>query len=259
MPSFTLTPHICGEAEGDTLFFLQGWPDDETVWDSLVEELADRYRCVRVTLPNHGHTREQRWGHRLDEIIDALVRCIRQVAPDRPVTLVLHDWGCLYGHLIHRRHPELVHRIVGLDVAPHVPLSTVFAAAPYQWWLAAAFFIGGPVGDAMTRWFARLARAPRPRGEINAWMNYPYRNTWQDTFAGRSWKHFDDYWPDTPMMFVYGSKKPVMFHSQAWLDHVERSRGRVESLPCGHWVQEHGALNGLVASWLASPEVEVEG
>jgi pimeloyl-ACP methyl ester carboxylesterase len=43
-----LKPIIEGAAEGDTVFFIQGWPDDHTLWDEQVERLRDRYRCVRV-------------------------------------------------------------------------------------------------------------------------------------------------------------------------------------------------------------------
>ena len=117
---FRLTPIIDGDESGETLMFIQGWPDDASLWDPQVAALAERYRCVRITLPNFGGARDTRWGHSTDEIIHALARCIREVSPDAPVTLIIHDWGAMWGHLLHQRHPELVQRVAGLDIAPHV-------------------------------------------------------------------------------------------------------------------------------------------
>lgn len=250
MAELTLTPQIDGDNADDTLFFIQGWPDDATVWDSLVAELADTHRCVRVTLPNHGTTRDRRWGHTTEEIVGGIERCLREVSPDRSVTLVLHDWGCFWGHLLHERNPDAAHRIVTLDVAPHAKTTTALASIPYQWWLAFAFFLGGPVGDWMTRAFGKRIGAPAPRGQITAWMNYPYRNIWADVFRGRARSYFRDYWPELPILYLYGTKKPFMFHSQEWLDHVVANDGRVEALQHGHWVQLHPSFETIVTSWL---------
>lgn len=144
---------------GDTLFFIQGWPDDHTLWDRQVERLRDHYRCVRIDLPNHGAPATRRWGYSHDEMIEGLADCIREVSPDAPVTLILHDWGAYWGYRLHHRYPELVERVVGLDLGAFM-LPTpreMLMIAGYQWWLLAAFVVGGPVGDRMTRWMAQKA------------------------------------------------------------------------------------------------------
>ncbi len=162
-----LDPIIEGDEQGETLVFIQGWPDDATLWDAQVATLGERYRCVRVTLPNFDGERTARRGHSTEEIIDALTACIREVSPDDSVTLIVHDWGSHWGHTLHNRHRELAHRAVTLDVAPHVTpkLWSVPAIIAYQLWLTAAFLIDGAAGDWMTRRMAGLMGAPRrPRG-----------------------------------------------------------------------------------------------
>ncbi len=246
-----LIPIIDGPADAATIVFIQGWPDDASLWDRHVAALSDRYRCVRTTMPNFDGQRSERWGYSTDEIVEALAQLVREVSPETPITLVLHDWGCYWGYLLHHRHPDLVARVAGLDIAPHVEPSpaAVLAIIAYQWWLIAAFMIGGPIGDGMTRRFAKTIGAPAPPQRITSWMNYPYRNVWRDIFAGRR-NATEDYWPKVPLLFAYGKQKPFPFHSQAWLDHVESGGGQALGLDCGHWVSEDPTFAPLLARWL---------
>lgn len=248
----TLKPIIEGNDAGHTLLFVQGWPDDSSLWDAQVARLSARYRCVRVDMPGYGDAERPRWGATSDEIIEALARCVREVGRGVPVTLILHDWGCVWGHAMHKRHPELVARVVGLDVAPHfAPDARAMAGiVAYQSWLAAAFFVGGSIGDRMTRSMARRAGAPMAPERIHASLNYPYRNIWLDLLSGRSRRNDAGYWPELPLLFVYGKDKPFPFHSKAWIEHVERSGGQVVALDGGHWVPKHPAFTEILAGFL---------
>jgi pimeloyl-ACP methyl ester carboxylesterase len=61
--------------------------------------------------------------------------------------------------------------------------------------------------------------------------------------------------PHCPMLFVYGSRKPFMFHSTEWLAAVEADRRcNVLALKTGHWVMRQGAadFNEALLRWLAS-------
>jgi pimeloyl-ACP methyl ester carboxylesterase len=250
-----LAPIVEGKDSGETIVFIQGWPDNASRWDGAVAALRDGYRCVRTTLPNFGGDRSARWGFSTDEIVEALADLIRDAGRGKPVTLVLHDWGCYWGHAVHHRYPELVARVAGLDIAPHYKPSSVGAAAgvlAYQWWLFFAFAVGEPVGGWMTRGFAQVAHVPEDAGRLNAWMNYPYRNVWADILSGRIRKLTRGYWPTCPLLFVYGEKKPFNFHSDAWLDHVRKVGGQVVGLPCGHWVQRDPAFVDVLRRWLES-------
>ena len=241
-----------GPDSGETLVFLQGWPDDATLWDVHVASLSARYRCVRTTMPNFDGRRSVRWGYGTDEIIEALAEMVREVSPDAPVTLILHDWGCYWGHILHHRHPQLVARVAGLDVAPHVEPgpAAMLGIIAYQWWLIGAFVLNGRLGDWMTRALAGAMDAPLPREQINSWMNYPYRNVWRDILGGRARTEMDAYWPRVPLLFVYGKKKPFPFHSKKWIEHVETTGGKVVGLDCGHWVPRDPAFGKILADWL---------
>jgi cis-3-alkyl-4-acyloxetan-2-one decarboxylase len=247
-----LAPIVEGNEAGETIVFVQGWPDDATLWDGAVKALGETHRCVRLTLPNYAGDRTARWGYSTVEIVEGLERLIREAAAGGPVTLVMHDWGCYWGHAVHHRNPDLVARIAGVDVAPHYKPSALAISGiiAYQWWLLAAFMAGGPIGNWMTRRFARLAHVPVDASRLDAWMNYPYRNVWADLFSGRDRELVEGYWPTCPLLFVYGENKPFPFHSAAWVEHVRKVGGEVVGLPCGHWVPRDPSFVDVLRRWL---------
>jgi pimeloyl-ACP methyl ester carboxylesterase len=56
-----------------------------------------------------------------------------------------------------------------------------------------------------------------------------------------------------PMLFVYGTRKPFMFHAPAWAERLAAAPGcAVQGLRTGHWVMtaEPEAFNRIVEDWL---------
>jgi pimeloyl-ACP methyl ester carboxylesterase len=177
------------------------------------------------------------------------------VSPDAPVTLIAHDWGAYWGYMLHLRHPELITRLVGMDIAPEMKPTPreVFFLIVYQWWLVGALVAGGPIGDWMTRRMARLARTPRQGSVLDAGMNYPYLYAWRDVVTGRTGKIFKGYSPSIPILFIYGEKKLGHFHTDRWLDVVRRlPGGKVVALETDHWVTKDPKLKTIVREWLES-------
>ena len=59
--------------------------------------------------------------------------------------------------------------------------------------------------------------------------------------------------PRCPMLYLYGRRKPFMFHSQAWADRIAATPGNeVQAFDTGHWVMHRGAVpfNAAVTAWL---------
>jgi pimeloyl-ACP methyl ester carboxylesterase len=248
-----LEPIASGNDAGQTIVFIQGWPDSASLWDEAVAALGSTYRCVRVTMPNFDGQRSVRWGYTTDEIVDALTELVREAAKNGPVTLVLHDWGAYWGYPVHHRVPELVSRVVGVDIGAHFKpgLGGALGITAYQSWLFGAFLLGGSVGDWMTRSFAKVGHVPDAHTRaLTAWMNYPYRNSWADLFTGRMEKLTKGYWPTCPLLFVYGEKKPFPFHGENWVEHVKKVGGKVVGLPSDHWVMRDPSFVSVLVRWL---------
>ncbi len=249
--------HVEGTGD-ESIVMVHGWPDTYRLWDAQVAALAGRYRCLRFTLPGFDGSRPRR-ARSLDELTGFLRTLVARLAPDRRVILMLHDWGCVIGYEFYCRHPQLVSKIIGVDIGDvrslegALKLREKAMVAGYQWILAAAWLLGGGIGDGISRLMARGLGYRGDSAHINAGQAYPYYLTW---FGGaQAWRRqlqaFD---PQCPMLFVYGRRKPVMFHAPAWAEALHRRLGsQVVDFDCGHWVMLSRAqrFHQVVGDWLA--------
>ena len=253
-----MRPEVIAEGRGKPIVMVHGWPDTYRLWDGQVAALADRYRCERFTLPGFDGSPAKR-AFSLDEVVET----IRTVVNERRVTLLLHDWGCLYGYQFAMRYPHLVERIVGVDIGDAGSRAHLeelgwrgkSMIAAYQNWLALAWRVGGRVGDAMARAMARLLRCPTDPKTIGAQMGYPYAVRWLGAAGG--FHHLRVFKPEVPMLFVYGEKKPLMFHSRSWAERVAMREGnRMIAFPTGHWIMvtRRQAFNDALRTWLAETD-----
>jgi pimeloyl-ACP methyl ester carboxylesterase len=252
------------EGKGPPIVMVHGWPDTHRLWDAQVAALRDRYRCVRFTLPGFEAGTARR-AYSLDAVVQTIAQVVEQAGGGAPVTLLLHDWGCFFGYQYALRQPQRVARVIGVDVGDagsrrnlaELSLKAKAQIVGYQLWLAAAWFIGIRLGDRMARWMARAARAPAASDTIHAQMGYPYAVQWFGIAGGyRAAAHF---MPDCPMLFVYGRRKPFMFHSSDWAAEVAaRPDSAVRAFDCGHWVMaaQPEAFNRTVRDWLQQTDAQ---
>lgn len=195
--------------------------------------------------------------------LERIRRIVEQACPGQRVTLLLHDWGCVFGYQFARQHPQLVDRVIGVDIGDagsrrHLETLAIRAKAMmfvYQVWLAVAWRLGGRFGDSMARQMAWLLRCPSDPALISARMGYPYYLQWTGAAGGlRGAKSFT---PSCPMLFVYGRRKPFMFHSPGWAEDVAAQRlNQVIGFDTGHWVMvgDSEGFNRAVLAWLAATD-----
>jgi pimeloyl-ACP methyl ester carboxylesterase len=251
------------EGEGpQAIVMIHGWPDTHRLWDTQVAALKHAYRCVRFTLPGFDDSQPAR-AYGLSEMLGIVRRIVEQACPGEAVTLLLHDWGCFFGYQFAARHPELVKRIIGIDIGDagsrrnreELGVKGKLAVLAYQLWLATAWRIGGKLGDRMARWMARKLRCPAEPGTITARMGYPYAVQWFGVEGG--FGKLRVFQPVVPMLFIYGQRKPFMFHSRSWAEKLAlRPGNQVVALPTGHWVMvgRPGEFNEAVLGWLEATE-----
>ncbi|WP_295991012.1 alpha/beta hydrolase [Rugamonas sp.] len=249
--------HIEG-AGAETIVMIHGWPDTYRLWDAQVEALKADYRCVRFTLPGFDIDKERR-PYSLDLTMRMFDNIIRHVNAGQRVILMVHDWGAFLGYQFAMRFPKLVSRIIGVDIGDvgtpqfrrSLSLSGKVQMAWYQIWLAAAWRIGGDMGERMTHHMVQKLKAPSDPQYISSAMNYPYYIQW--TGAHGSYQRARAYAPKVAMLFIYGSKKPFMFHSPQWLKALmARKTGKVLAFKTGHWpmVEQADLFNREVGGWL---------
>ena len=261
---------IEGQPDGPTLVFIHGWPDDASLWRLQVAALGGRFRCVLITLPNFGAQPTRAGGFDFPELVDRVTATIRAAQPAGPVGLVTHDWGAYLGYLLERAHPDLISRMAALDIGGHLGRPGFRAALrimAYQWGLIAAWLVGGvlpPLGNGLSRAVGRAIRVPkRQRANLRSRCNYPYFYLWRNLLL--PWhrkKLLSRYRPRCPVLFLWGERKPVMFHSTQWLRIVADSGGRAEGLAgAGHWLMEThaGVVNDRLAAWFGQDSGRGQG
>ncbi len=259
--------HVEGTGESVVLM-MHGWPDTLRLWDTTVAALQDQHRCVRFTLPGFDAAGDGN-PTSVADMCKALDAVVQVVSPDRPVTLLMHDWGCIFGYEFATRLPARVKQMVAVDIGDHnsgaylkslsgkAKLQVVF----YQLWLALSWQLGrwGATGVAnrMTRWMARSLRCPTDAARISWQMNYPYVMQWFGLAGG--FRGAAQVTPTVPLLYCYGERKPFMFHSARWLAlQAARPGCTVQGFRCGHWVMlnQPQAFNALVCDWLMQAPVQ---
>lgn len=250
---------IDGPPDAPAVLLLHGWPDTLQLWDATVDALRPHWRCIRFTLPGFALDQPARAVSlaRMVQLIDAV---LDSAGAQAPVTLLLHDWGCMFGYEYAARRPERVARIVGVDVGDHQSAALSRALGPkgrrmvfgYQVWLAVAYKLGGRLGTRMARWIAPKLRCRASPEQIGAQMGYPYAMRWFGTAGGlRQLAPVADL--ACPMLYIYGARKYFMFHSPEWLAQLQARPGSaVQALPTGHWVMldKPAEFQACVLGWL---------
>ena len=256
---------VTSDGQGPCLVFLHGWPDSPALWDATVAALQDRYRCVRFSLPGYDLSQPPR-PVSVDAMCGLVNAVVDAVSPDAPVTLVLHDWGCFFGYEYAARHKDRVARVVAADIGDtnsgaylgRLTAKEKFLIAGYQVWLAAAWKLGAwwpGMADSMTRFMARRIGCRTPAEQIGWQMNYPYAMQWLGSLGGlRGVARVDRVFGENmPLLFLYGKRKPFMFHSERWLNQLDAAPGcETLGLEAGHWLmrQQPEAFNAAVRRWL---------
>ena len=251
------------EGSGETLLMIHGWPDTYRLWDNTVAALSAQYQCVRFTLPGFDINRAPR-PSTLAELVETIRRVADAVSPDQPLTLVLHDWGCIFGYEFAARHPARVARIVAVDIGDYNSSACIRALSTtaklqvfsYQFWLALSWKIGSAGGERLANWMVRTMagrmRCPTAASGIHWQMNYPYAMKWFGFKGGLN--HAARIGPACPILYTFGERKPFMFQSPEWVEKISsRAGSEVEAFATGHWVMIEQAelFNRRVAQWLS--------
>ena len=99
---------------GPTVAFCHGLFGQGKNWTQIAKALSPDHRVLLLDMPNHGRSL---WTESFDyvELADIVADELR---PHGPVALVGHSMGGKIAMCLALRHPELVERLVVVDVAP---------------------------------------------------------------------------------------------------------------------------------------------
>jgi len=92
-----LSVRVTGPDDAPTVVLVHGYPDNGSMWDGVVAELARRYRCVVYDVRGAGESDKPRGrrSYTLDQLSHDLQSVIDAVKPEGKVHLLAHDWGSI--------------------------------------------------------------------------------------------------------------------------------------------------------------------
>ncbi len=253
-------------ADAPLILMLHGWPDTRELWQHQVEALKGHYRCARFTWPGFDPALGAQ-PRTLAEHIGLVDAVIQRLSPGVPITLCMHDWGCIFGQQYAAAHPAKVARCIVMDIGDYnagayiksLSIKAKLGALAYQLWLAGTWVLGHKLGlkgiaNSLARFMAKALHAPGARETITYGMSHPYAMTWFGTSGGFKGAATIKA-PLQPTLYFYGLNKPFQFQSPRWLEAVAAHPGsKVVPVKAGHWLMLRGAdqVNAEITAWLAA-------
>lgn len=109
--------HVTEAGEGPPLVLLHGWPQHAGCWRTLIPQLADRHRVLAPDLRGFGRS-DAPPGDYAKATLAADVVALIEAEGLGPVRLIGHDWGGWISLLLALERPDVVERVVALDIGP---------------------------------------------------------------------------------------------------------------------------------------------
>jgi pimeloyl-ACP methyl ester carboxylesterase len=239
---------ITGNLNSNTLLiFLHGFPNTSSMWSKLKNELDSKYLCMTISYPNYSDKLKLRWGLEIDKIIELIKATIdgyeKANGKNYDKIIVSHDWGAFFTYLFEDRYPNYLKEMLTIDVGVGIgSIKDRILILSYNFYLASAFFIGGPIGNSMVKLFydyfvkdQEYGMRPDEVERVDSSWTYLYFNNLKNILNVRKFQV--EYQRKTPIVYLYGENKLFNFHDDKFINDIKNdSKSEVIPFPTGHWV-----------------------
>lgn len=107
--------HYVDVGEGDPIIFLHGNPTSSYLWRNIIPFVSEQGRCIAPDLIGMGKSDHPDIGYHYDDHYRYLSAFIDSLQLNRPVTLVIHDWGSALGFRWAYEHQDQVRGIAFME------------------------------------------------------------------------------------------------------------------------------------------------
>jgi pimeloyl-ACP methyl ester carboxylesterase len=243
-----------GNPKGPIVVMVAGFPDDRiSAWNpSFLEDMKKKYHIYAFSMPDYEGPASQvkPWGYDFPQLVDGLHNSIVSLIGDKTEFHIIgHDWGAIMTQLYENKYGSgRVRKVVLLDVGQGLDPSplTVIRIITYQFYFAFVYVVSQLVSFQLGNFLFGLFFVLCPnflkvstvdvihRKDITVQLCYPYYYLWKGMLTGKMLK------PKRltrPTLYLYGTMKSTMFHSQKFLKNLSTTEGcRVKDIYAGHWV-----------------------
>jgi haloalkane dehalogenase len=175
-----------GPKDAPVVLMLHGNPTWSFYYRNIVLALRDRFRCI---VPDHigcglsDKPDDEQYSYTLKRRIEDIETLMQKINPDRPIHLIVHDWGGMIGFGWARSRPDEIASMVVANTAAFVIPED--KKLPKALWLARDTAFGGLLVrglNAFSGMAARIAFKKPVSAEIRAAYKGPY-NSWKNRIA----------------------------------------------------------------------------
>jgi epoxide hydrolase 4 len=259
----------CGTGD-DLVILLHGFPECWYSWRHQLPVLGRHYHVVAPDMRgfNLSDKPDRVHDYRIEFLVADIVGLIRYFGKSQ-AAIVAHDWGAGVAWALAHRHPELVSKLVAMQVPPLAAWRANFTLRQlrHSWYMFFFQLRRLPEAWASANDFARVAKmyretsvrkdaftdedidvykeALRQPGALTTGINYYRANVFKSLFrSGVETPKEDDGRIRVPTLFIYGEQ------DQAVLPATVRGVGRFVDAPyselripdSAHWVQNEAVF-----------------
>ena len=115
-----LTFNYVEAGTGELIVLLHGFPYFGASWDKLLRPLSAEYHVVAPDNRGYGYTDkpEAVADYKINKLVDDVRLLIKQLAKNKKIILIGHDWGGVLAWGIAQQHPELVSKVIVINAPP---------------------------------------------------------------------------------------------------------------------------------------------
>ncbi|MCU0550535.1 MAG: alpha/beta hydrolase [Leptolyngbya sp. Prado105] len=251
--------HYVTEGEGDLILFLHGFPECWYSWRKQIPKFSKDHKVVAIDLRGYNDSDKpsESSAYTMPEFVADVKGVIQGLGYQR-CTLVGHDWGGIIAWNFAYQHPEMLDRLVILNL-PHPAKFSQGLLTPQQllksWYILffqvpflPEFFVQLDDYKALESAFKGMAikkdtfsdedinfykDAFAKRGASTAAINY-YRNAFKFGVMKKNWGVLD-----VPTLMIWGEKDTALGKELTYGTEQYVRDFQIRYIPnCSHWVQQ---------------------
>ncbi|HMN70252.1 MAG TPA: alpha/beta hydrolase [Rhodoblastus sp.] len=114
-----ITLNVREAGDGPVAIFLHGITSNAAVWDPIILDLKDEFRCIAVDQRGHGLSDKPATGYSANDLAEDVLSLIRKLESG-PAIIVGHSLGARNGVVAAAIDPALVKSVVAVDFTPYI-------------------------------------------------------------------------------------------------------------------------------------------
>jgi len=100
--------------QGETIVFLHGFLENETMWKTIIPFFSDHYRCITIDLLGHGQTECLGYVHTMEQMAEVVKFTLDHLNLSK-TAFIGHSMGGYVALALTQQYPKLVTKLVLLN------------------------------------------------------------------------------------------------------------------------------------------------